>query len=117
MARGNGQTKCVRLLAGTGKVDWNIRNKWGETPLFWALCNRHSDVVEIIVKISTDFSAAVNKALKLGYFEIVDVLCPGSRQEDPHPAGQDLHRVYPGQDRRGGVGGGGRQAAGPVREG
>ena len=30
-------TECVRILAETGRVDWNKRNKWGRTPLFLAL--------------------------------------------------------------------------------
>ena len=45
-----GYTKCVRILAETGRVDWNKRNKWGKTPLSLALHYRQSDIVEIIVK-------------------------------------------------------------------
>ena len=45
-----GRTECVRVLARTGKVDWNLRNRGG-TPLFWALCWGHSAIMNILVKI------------------------------------------------------------------
>ena len=40
----------MRILAETGRVDWNKRNKWGWTPLYWALYYGQSDIVEIIGK-------------------------------------------------------------------
>ena len=40
----------MRILAETGKVDWNKRNKWGCSPLYYALSKGQSDIVEIIVK-------------------------------------------------------------------
>ena len=33
----NGQTWCIRMMAKTGRVDWNIRDKYGRTPLTYAL--------------------------------------------------------------------------------
>jgi len=51
LASGWGHTEYVRILAETGKVDWNKRNKWG-SPLYWALYSGNSDIVEIIVKQS-----------------------------------------------------------------
>ena len=31
------RTECVRILAETGKVDWNKRDKYGRTPLYLRL--------------------------------------------------------------------------------
>ena len=45
-----GETRCVRILAETGKVDWNIRDEHDNTPLYQALVKGYSDIVEIIVK-------------------------------------------------------------------
>ena len=44
------RTECVRILAETGRVDWNKNDKWGRTPLYWALRKGHSDIVDIIVQ-------------------------------------------------------------------
>ena len=41
------KVECVRLLAETGKVDWNKGNKHGETPLYHAVS---SDILDIIMK-------------------------------------------------------------------
>ena len=54
-----GSTQCVRILAESGKVDWNPRDKFGQTPLFLALqySEMSSDIVNIIVKQpSIDFN-------------------------------------------------------------
>ena len=45
----NGNTECVRLLANTGRVDWNKKDEGGLTPLYWAIANSHSDIIRIIV--------------------------------------------------------------------
>ena len=45
-----GRSKCLRILADTGRVDWNRGDRWGCTPLSWALYYGHSDCVEIIVQ-------------------------------------------------------------------
>ena len=45
-----GHTEVIRLLAATGKVDWNIRDPDGWTPLRKALYWGHFEVAEIIVK-------------------------------------------------------------------
>jgi len=50
MASYEGHTECVRILAETGRVDWNKRSKWGRTPLYRALLEGHSDIVDIIVQ-------------------------------------------------------------------
>ena len=50
MACCRGATKIVRILAETGRVDWNQGDKWDRTPLFWALSCGNSDIVDIIVK-------------------------------------------------------------------
>ena len=38
------------IMAETDRVDWNKRNKWGETPLYLAVARGHSDIVDIIVQ-------------------------------------------------------------------
>ena len=40
----------MRILAETGRVDWNQRDGDGQTPLYLALWNGHSGIVEIIVQ-------------------------------------------------------------------
>jgi len=46
-----GHTECVRILAETGKVNWNMRERIrGRTPLYLALAMGHSDIVDIIVQ-------------------------------------------------------------------
>ena len=50
MASYHGQTKCARKLAETGRVDWNKRDREGETPLYLVLDRRHSDIMDIIVQ-------------------------------------------------------------------
>ena len=57
-----GQTECVGLLAGTGKVDWNVRDISGKTPLHWALYKGHSNTIKLIVKFpGIDFSVKPEK--------------------------------------------------------
>ena len=51
-----GQTKCVGILAETDRVDWNKTDMAGLTPLYCAVHNGYSDVVEIIGKQPMDFS-------------------------------------------------------------
>ena len=46
----NAHTECVRILAETDRVDWNKADKRGQTPLFLALINGYSDIVDIIVQ-------------------------------------------------------------------
>ena len=40
------ETECARILANTGKVDWNKADSWGRTPLYWALEGGHSDKLD-----------------------------------------------------------------------
>ena len=49
-SQAHGRTESVRILAETGRVDWNKRNIQGYTPLSWALVGGHSDIVDIIVQ-------------------------------------------------------------------
>ena len=44
----HGHTECLRILAETGRVDWNQREKYGRTPLYLAIWYRHPDIVDII---------------------------------------------------------------------
>ena len=51
----------MRILAETGRVDSNKRDKFGWTPLFRALYRGHSDIVGIIVQQpNIDFNVIVN---------------------------------------------------------
>jgi len=43
-----GHTECVRILAETGRVDWNKRDNSYSKPLHCALEGGHSDIVDII---------------------------------------------------------------------
>ena len=45
-----GHYDCLKILADTGRVDWNRRDCLGRTPLFFALIMGHPDCVEIIVQ-------------------------------------------------------------------
>ena len=40
----------MRILAETGRVDWNKRDRESETPLYWAQDRGYSDIVDIIVQ-------------------------------------------------------------------
>ena len=42
--------RCVRILAETGRVDWNKRDNDGQTPLYFALLRGHSDIADIIME-------------------------------------------------------------------
>ena len=53
------ELRVLVILAETGKVDWNKRDNFGNTPLYLALEKRHSDIVDIIVQqanIAIDYS-------------------------------------------------------------
>ena len=45
-----GHTQCVRILAETGRVDWNKRDRMGFTPLYLELLEGQADIVDIIVQ-------------------------------------------------------------------
>ena len=78
LASTRGQTECVRILAETGRVDWNKANKGGQTPLYWALREGHSDIVDIIVKQpNIDYNVKTEDGETLGHASIygVDVKC------------------------------------------
>ena len=59
-----GHTECVRILAETEKVDWNISNMENMTPLYWALLEGHSEIVNIIVQ-----QPKIDHNIKVGFEE------------------------------------------------
>ena len=77
----------MRLLAETGKVDWNKRNKSGHTPLYLALHRGHSDVVDFIVQqpqvdfnVKTeDGETLAQAAVKWGGVKCVETLAAQDR--------------------------------------
>ena len=42
--------KCVELLSKDSRVNWNVRNKAGETPMMIALKNKEKEMVKILLK-------------------------------------------------------------------
>ena len=84
----------MRVLARTGKVDWNLTDSAGRTPLYYALYYGHSDIVDILVKIpginfnvKTVFGwTPAHIAVKKGVVRDVETL---TNQDHP---GQDHHR-------------------------
>ena len=42
--------KCVELLSKDPRMNWNVRNKKGETPIMVALKNKEKDMVKILLK-------------------------------------------------------------------
>ena len=73
-----GQTECVRILAETGRVDWNKRDRESETPLYFALCNGYSDIVSIIVQQpNIDYNIKTEDGETLGHAAVRggDVKC------------------------------------------
>ena len=38
----------MRILADTDRVDWNKRDKWGRTPLYFALYHGRTDIINLI---------------------------------------------------------------------
>ena len=50
-----GHSECIRILANTGKVDWDRSNDRGHTPLYSALSGGHYNTVAIIVKEDLDY--------------------------------------------------------------
>ena len=45
-----GRTSCVKILAETGKVNWNKGDNGNGTPLYHALSSRYCDIVDIITE-------------------------------------------------------------------
>ena len=64
----NGHTECVRILAETGRVDWNKRDKCGYTPLYCALEYGRSDIVDIIVQQpNIDYNVKTDPGARAGH--------------------------------------------------
>ena len=63
-----GHDKSLKILAKTGKVDWNKKNHLGWTPLYPALVNCHSDMVDIIMQQpNIDYNVQTRDGTTLGY--------------------------------------------------
>merc|ERR1711879_551341 len=61
-----GDVKCAETL--TGRVDWNKGDNWGQTPLYCALREGHSDIVEIIVQQpNIDYNVKTERGVTLGH--------------------------------------------------
>ena len=77
-----GHTECLKILAETGKVAWNKRDRSGHTPLFWALYNGRSDIVDFIAQqpqvdydVKTDHEETLAQvAVRRGGVECVETL-------------------------------------------
>ena len=70
--------ECVRILAETGRVDWNKRNNWDQTPLYWALVKGHSYTVDIIMQQpNIDYNVKTRGGQTLGHAAVLggDVKC------------------------------------------
>ena len=60
-----GHTECLKILAKTGRVNWNMKNRWGLTPLHRAI---HQDVVDIVVQDpNIDFNVRLKRDLTLAH--------------------------------------------------
>ena len=60
--------QCVRILAETGRVDWNKRNQAGQTPLYLALFRGHSKIADIIMEEpDIDYSVKTEDGKTLGH--------------------------------------------------
>ena len=84
-------TECLRILAGTGRVDWNKADKQGRTPLFWALMygDSHSEIVDIIMQqpnidcnVKSEFGYTLgHAAISGGVVKCVETLAAQERFE------------------------------------
>ena len=43
--------RCVELLARDGRVDWSIKNRYGDTPLMYCMKNNKSEMAKIILEM------------------------------------------------------------------
>ena len=82
-----GHTECVRILADTGRVDWNCSLIWGgQTPLYQALWGGHSVIVDIIgqqpniyYNFKTYLGYTLGHAAVLGNVKCVETLASWDR--------------------------------------
>ena len=68
----------MKILAETGRVDWNKRDEWRQTPLYLALRLGHSDIVDIIVQQpNIDYNVKTRDGETLGHAAVLggDVKC------------------------------------------
>ena len=57
---GQDSLRCVELLSRDDRVNWNINNRYGETPLTYCLKNNKSEMAKIILEMEDRFE---NKCL------------------------------------------------------
>jgi len=49
--------QCLELLANDSRVNWNVRNVSGDTPIMYAVKNKKNEIFKILVKVPTiDFT-------------------------------------------------------------
>ena len=59
---GHSSLKCVELLSKDPRVNWNVRNYRGETPIMVALRNKETEMVKILLKTPGVSLADVTKS-------------------------------------------------------
>jgi ankyrin repeat protein len=73
----------VKLLLGTGKVDVNSKDSYGQTPLSWASNNGHDVVVELLLDTGnvdvvdskdSDGGTPLHRAAEKGHDSVVKLL-------------------------------------------
>ena len=52
---GEDSLRCVELLSRDDRVNWNIKNRYGETPLMYCLKNNKSEMARIILEMEKRF--------------------------------------------------------------
>ena len=52
---GEDSLRCVELLSRADRVNWNIKNRYGETPLMYCLKNNKSEMARIILEMEKRF--------------------------------------------------------------
>ena len=48
LASHTNQIRCVEVLSQDSRVDWNVRDYYGDTPIMTALKNKKKEIVEIL---------------------------------------------------------------------
>ena len=72
--------KCVELLSKDSRVDWNIRNDEGETPIMVALRNKEIEMVKILLRTPGVELGDVAK-MKDGYILLKEILQEAEEKE------------------------------------
>ena len=77
--------KCVELLSKDSRVDWNIRNDEGETPIMVALKNKETEMVKILLRTPGVFLGDVAKT-KEGDVLLKEILQEAEDQKKSLPS-------------------------------